>query len=274
LLIAVSGTLTISNSTGRILANGGGAGQVSGAGCDTPNSSSGGGGGSGGAIRLVATTLAGNGEISAQGGSRSSVGCGYQGGNGGAGRVRLEAESLTRSASTNPAASSAQPGPVFIAGTPTLKITSVAGVNVPEPPTGVADVRLPANTANPVTVSFATTGVPVGNTVRLAATPNNGPEVSVVSTALAGTPQAATATASISLPPGASTLQATITYTVVVAMGEALSRFAQGERVERVTLMASLDGRPSRTVLITASGREFEASAEALATLRLASMGG
>lgn len=181
---------------------------------------------------------------------------------------------MQRTTATTPAASIAQPGPVFIAGTPTLKITSVAGVNVPEPPTGVADVRLPANTANPVTVSFATTGVPVGNTVRLAATPNNGPEVSVVSTALAGTPQAATASASINLPAGASTLQATITYTVVVAMGEALSRFAQGERVERVTLMASLDGRASRTLLITASGREFEASPEALATLRLASMGG
>jgi hypothetical protein len=274
LLIAVSGTLTISNTTGKILANGGRAGDVATVGCDSMNRASGGGGGSGGAIRLVATTLAGNGEVSANGGGSGNYTCGYRGGAGGAGRIRLEAESITRTVATSPAASSAQPGPVFIAGTPTLKITSVAGVNVPEPPTGVADVRLPANTANPVTVSFATTGVPVGNTVRLAATPNNGPEVSVVSTALAGTPQAATATASISLPPGASTLQATITYTVVVAMGEALSRFAQGERVERVTLMASLDGRPSRTVLITASGREFEASAEALATLRLASMGG
>ncbi|QPF71605.1 hypothetical protein G8A07_00800 [Roseateles sp. DAIF2] len=273
-LIAVSGTLTITNTTGKILANGGSAGPVSGTGCDTTNSSSGGGGGSGGAIRLVATTLAGNGEVSAQAGARAAVGCGYQGGNGGIGRIRLEAENITRTAATSPAASSAQPGPVFIAGTPTLKITSVAGVNVPEPPTGVADVKLPANTANPVTVSFATTGVPVGNTVRLAATPNNGAEVSAISTALAGTPQAATATASINLPAGASTLQATITYTVVVAMGEALSRFAQGERVERVTLTASLDGRASRALLITVSGREFEASPEALATLQVASLGG
>lgn len=274
LLMAVSGTLTITNTTGKILANGGRAGDVATVGCDSMNRASGGGGGSGGAIRLVATTIAGNGEVSANGGGSGSYTCGYRGGAGGVGRIRLEAENITRTAATSPAASSAQPGPVFIAGTPTLKITSVAGVNVPEPPTGVADVRLPANTANPVTVSFATTGVPVGNTVRLAATPNNGPEVSVVSTALAGTPQAATASASINLPAGASTLQATITYTVVVAMGEALSRFAQGERVERVTLMASLDGRPSRTVLITASGREFEASPDALATLRLASMGG
>ena len=273
LLIAVSGTLTVSNTTGKLLANGGSAGPVSGTGCDTPNQSSGGGGGSGGAIRLVATTIAGNGEVSARNGAAAAVGCGAAGGAGGTGRIRIEAESITRTASTNPAASSAQPGPVFIAGTPTLKITSVAGVNVPEQPTGVADVKLPVGTANPVTVTFATTGVPLGNTVRLAVTPNNGPEVSTVSTALAGAPQAATASASIALPGGASTLQATITYTVVVAMGEALSRFAQGERVERITLTASLDGR-SRTTLITVSGREFEAGAEALAAMRLASLGG
>lgn len=271
LLIAVSGTLTVTNTTGKLLANGGAGGAAT---CVSGEYAGNGGGGAGGGIRLMATTIAGNGEISARGGNASGVTCSAGGGNGSAGRIRLEAEAMQRTTATTPAASIAQPGPVFIAGTPTLKITSVAGVNVPEPPTGVADVRLPANTANPVTVSFATTGVPVGNTVRLAATPNNGPEVSVVSTALAGTPQAATASASINLPAGASTLQATITYTVVVAMGEALSRFAQGERVERVTLMASLDGRASRTLLITASGREFEASPEALATLRLASMGG
>ena len=57
-------------------------------------------------------------------------------------------------------------------------------------------------------------------------------------------------------------------------MGEALSRFAQGERVERVTLTASLDGRASRALLITVTGREFEASPEALATLQVASLGG
>ncbi|WIV98031.1 hypothetical protein [Kinneretia aquatilis] len=273
LLIAVSGTLTVNSSTGKILANGGNSGSVSGAGCDTANQSSAGGGGSGGAIRLIATNLTGNGEISARYGSSGSASCGASGGAGGNGRVRLEAESVTRTAGTTPAASTAQPGPVFIAGTPTLKITSVAGVNVPEPPTGVADVKLPVGTANPVTVTFATTGVPVGNTVRLAVTPNNGPEVSTVSTALAGTPQAATASATIALPGGSSTLQATITYTVVVAMGNALSQFAQGERVERISLMAGLDGR-SRTTLITVSGREFEATPEALAMLRVASMGG
>jgi hypothetical protein len=273
LLIAVSGTLTIANTTGKILANGGRAGDVATVGCDSMNRASGGGGGSGGAIRLVATTIAGNGEVSANGGSSGSYTCGYRGGSGGAGRIRLEAENVTRTTGTSPSASSAQPGPVFIAGTPTLKITSVAGANVPEPPTGVADVKLPVGTVNPVTVTFATTGVPVGNTVRLAVTPNNGPEVSTVSTALTGTPQAATASASIALPGGSSTLQASITYTVVVAMGNALSQFAQGERVERISLMAGLDGR-SRTTLITVSGREFEASPEALAMLRVASLGG
>ncbi|MDC6170011.1 hypothetical protein [Paucibacter sp. XJ19-41] len=264
LLIAASGTITITNTTGKILALGGAGGNVAPAGCQgTPDRSSAGGGGSGGAIRLVATTIAGNGQISADNGARGTSSCAYEGGTGGDGRIRLEAETITRTAGSTPTHSFGQPGPVFIAGSPTLSITTVAGVNVPQPPTGVADVRLPATTANPVTVGFATTNIPVGNTVKLSVVPASGAEVTAVSTALTGSTAAATASAAIELPAGASTLQASITYTVVVAVGEALSRYAQGERVERVTVTAGLDGKSS-TTLITVSGREFAAPPEAL----------
>ncbi|MCU7370604.1 hypothetical protein PEC18_06860 [Paucibacter sp. O1-1] len=264
LLIAASGTITITNTTGKILALGGAGGNVAPAGCQgTSDRSSAGGGGSGGAIRLVATTIAGNGQISADNGARGTSSCAYEGGTGGDGRIRLEAETITRTTSSTPAHSFGQPGPVFIAGSPTLSITTVAGVNVPQPPTGVADVRLPATTANPVTVGFATTNIPVGNTVKLSVVPASGAEVTAVSTALTGSTAAATASAAIELPAGASTLQASITYTVVVAVGEALSRYAQGERVERVTVTAGLDGKSS-TTLITVSGREFAAPPEAL----------
>ncbi len=270
ILIAVSGTLTITNTTGQIRADGGAGGAVNVPGCASDEYTSSGGGGSGGAIRLVATTIAGNGTISANGGGGgSSCHLGTYGA-GGVGRIRLEAETLTRTAGTSPANTFAAPGPIFIAGLPSLKITTVAGSPVPDPPTGTADVNLPETTPNPVAVAFATTGIPVGNTVRLSVTPANGGEVTAVSTALTGSTAAATANASINLPVGASTLQASITYTVIVALGESLSRFAGNERVDRITVTAGLDGR-STTKLITVSGREFVASPEAL---RVAAMGG
>jgi len=218
----------------------------------------------------MATTLSGNGEITAGGGFSGSADCGFRGGNAGFGRIRIEAETVTRTAGTTPPSTAGAPGPIFIAGSPTLRITSVAGVVVPSPPTGTADVQLPETTPNPVTIIFTTTGIPVGNTVKLSVTPNSGAEVTATSTALTGTTATATASASVALPLGGSTLQATITYTVIVAMGDALSRYAGNERVDRITVTAGLDGR-STTTLITVSGREFVASPEAL---RVAAMGG
>jgi hypothetical protein len=267
LLIAATGTITIS---GSITASAGTSGGSAGAGCGAP-----GGAGSGGAIRLVATTIAGNGTISAVGGAEvdAANACGSwtpSGGPGGTGRVRLEAETITRTAASNPAHTFAAPGPIFINGLPTLAITSVAGVSVPATPTGVADVSLPSTTTNPVAIGFQTTGVPVGNTITLKVTPSYGNAVSAVSTALSGSTSAATASASINLPTGASRLQASVTYTIVVAMGDALARYAQNERVEKIMLTAT-PGGASQAVLITVSGRQFDAPPEAM---RIAAMGG
>lgn len=265
LLIAVSGTLTIRGSGAQVTAIGGNGGTASYPGCGV-YTVTGGGGGSGGAIRLIATTFSGSSSgavIYAYAGSAGgSCGIGTNG-YGGDGRIRLEADTLQWDGSTSPTPSRATPGPIFIPGLPSLKITSIAGSQVPDSPTGNEDVRLPASTPNPVTVSFATTGIPVGNVVKLSVAPYRGSEVSAVSTALVGSTQAATASATVSLPTGGSTLQASITYTVVAAMGEALSRFAGNERVERITVTAGLDGR-SVTRLITVSGREFVAPPEAM----------
>lgn len=262
LLIAATGTLTVN---GAIVANAGTSGVPSGAGCGAP-----GGGGSGGAIRLVSTTLAGNGTISAQGGAQVSAGCSNDstgwvatGGAGGAGRIRLEAEVITRTAASTPAHTFSAPGPIFISGLPTLAITSVAGVAVPGAPTGVADVSLPSTTTNPVAVTFQTTGVPVGNTVSLKVTPAFGTATSAVSTALAGSTASATAGVSVTLPTGASSLQASVTYTIVVAMGEALARYAGNERVEKIMLSAT-PGSASKAALITVSGKQYEAPPEAM----------
>jgi len=266
ILIAASGYIDIP-STGRIYAYGGSAGSFtnnfSQAGC--------GGGGSGGAIRLVATVVKGSGQLLATGGSGSCGGLIYTnsvylfGGAGSTGRIRIEGEHIPyASASTSPAASMDVPGPVFIAGQPGLTITSVAGVAAPAAPTGSMDVTLPAGTSNPVTVVFTTTGVPVGSTINLSVVPTFAAPITATSGATTGTTASATASASVTIPTGHSVFQATVSYTLVASVGDAMSRFANNERVEKVTLVATFGGS-TRARLTTVSGKEYDAPAEALA---------
>jgi len=268
LLLAASGTVSI---TGSVLANGGASGASAGQGNGAT-----GGGGSGGAVRIVATTISGNGSISALGGAAgasTNTGCNYTvalpcpvaGGVGGNGRIRLEAEIFSRTAASTPTHVFAAPGAVFIAGLPSLKIKTVAGAVVPASPTGVADIALPATQTNPVAITFETTGVPVGNSIKVTMTPAYGATTSSVSDALVGSTALATASASIALPQGASTLSATLTYTVTASVGNAMSQFAQGEQVEKIRLAAA-PGKPSTSVtLITVSGKEYEVPAALLA---------
>lgn len=257
ILIAASGTVSV---TGSLLANGAGSGAASGGGTGAT-----GGGGSGGAIRIVATTLTGNGTVSAVGaaaGVNADDGA-FNGGAGGTGRIRFEAENITRTVASSPAASVGPPGSIFVAGLPSLTISSVAGVAAPAAPTGTADITLPSSTTNPVTIVVTTTGVPVGNTVKITVTPAAGSPVSAVSGALTGSSDSATASASVTLPTGPSTLQATVSYTVVASVGDAMSVYAQGERVEQVRLSAVMGGASVAT-LITVSGKEFQVPASVL----------
>jgi hypothetical protein len=268
ILIASSGAVSI---TGSLLADGGTTGTSAG---DSRGAS--GGSASGGAIRVVATAISGNGTISAKAStvsSSSSSGStgspayyvGY-GADGAPGRIRFEAETFTRTAASNPVHTFGSPSSVFVAGMPTLRIASVAGVAAPANPTGNADITLPSSTPNPVTVAFATTGVPVGNTVSLRVTPAYGNTVTVVSPAITGSTSAGTASVSATLPSGPSVLSASTTYTIVTAMGEALSIYAQGERVEKVRLSTTMNG-PTLATLITVSGKEFSAPQAVLAMI-------
>jgi hypothetical protein len=260
ILIASSGTIQLT-SPGGIDATGGDGGGVLGTGAGEYAA-----GGSGGAIRLVANTVTGNGRLTADGGcvQQSNLArqiCGYNGNPGGyggsPGRIRIEASAITYSGTANPVSATDPPGPVFIAGAPTLRIASVAGTAVPAVPTGTADVTLPASTTGPVVVAFETTNVPTGNTVTLRLAPAYGLVTEVLSPAISGSTAAGTAQVSVTLPQGPSTLQATTTYTVVVAMGEDLSRFAQNERVEKVEVTVALHGA-SQAKLITVSGKTYD----------------
>jgi hypothetical protein len=260
ILIASSGTVAI---TGAVVANGASSGAAAGVG-----SGGTGGGGSGGAIRIVATAISGNGTITATGSPAggNSADSNINGGAGGAGRIRLEAETFTRTAATEPGYTTSIPGPLFIASAPTLTIASVGGVAAPVAPTGSADITFPANTPNPVTVVLNTTGVPPGNTVKFTVTPAYGAPTVLTSPALTGTTANASASVSVSLPTGPSTMSAITTYTIVVelAQGEALSTFAQGERVEKINVVATL-GAPSTATLVTVSGKQYPAPQAALA---------
>lgn len=248
LLIASSGAVSI---TGTITANGGLGGSVSGT-----NSGGAGGGGSGGAIRIIATRLSGNGTITANaGGAGSAPNPGYAGW-GSVGRIRLEAETMERTSSTVPVYAFGAPGAVYVPGLPVLAITGVAGAAAPAAPTGNADITLPADTANPVTVTFAASGIPLGTTIKLIVVPQNAAAITATSTALSGTLENASASATVSLPSGASTLSATTSYSVVASIGDALSIYAQGERVDRVELAAGIQQVPIVT-LITVSGKTY-----------------
>ena len=266
ILIAASGTLQV---TGTIDSTGGDGGGLSGAGAGGQ-----GAGGSGGAIRLVATTIAGNGSVIATGGCINANGSRRQSctpslsGQGGAyggsvGRIRLEGEAITFSGTSTPAYAADVPGPVFIADAPALRIASIAGTAVPANPTGNADVTLPATTTGPIDVVFQTTNVPVGNTVLLRVVPAYGQPTEVLSPAIAGTTATGNATVSVTLPSGPSTLQATTTYTVVVAGTLDLSRFAQNEKVEKVEVTVSMNGA-AKARLLTTSGKAYDVSYAAL----------
>lgn len=266
LLIAASGTI---NVTGTINGNGGASGAVAG-----DAEAAAGGSGSGGTIRLVATTISGGGTLTATGQTYTiPAGAGspryYQvGGESSVGRIRLEAETYNRTAASTPVHSFAAPGTVFIAGAPSLRITSVAGMNAPASPTGTNDVQLPATITNPVTIIFAATGAPVGNIIKLTVTPANGAPTSAVSDALTGSTANSTSSTTVTLPQGPSTLQATITYTIVASLGDALRNFAGNERVERIEVATANSGKgESEIKLITTSGKTFIASPDAVKLL-------
>lgn len=264
ILIAASGNMSL---TGTIDATGGDAAGTNGTGVGGE-----GGGGSGGAIRLMATAISGNGRVYANGGCWNYNGnrrqyCGVTG-DGGArggsqGRIRLEAEAITFNGTSEPTYTKDVPGPVFLSDVPSLRIASVAGNAVPDTPTGNADITLPADTTNAVEVTFQTRNVPVGNTVLLRVVPAYGRVVEVISPAIAGTSSNGTAAVSVTLPAGPSTLQATTTYTVVVAGQLDLSQFAQNEAVEKVEVTVALNGETTTRVL-TASGKAYDVPYRAL----------
>ncbi len=274
ILIAATGIITVN---GLLSARGGNSGDSAGTSVEGIGGT--GGAGSGGAIRLIATEITGVGTLNVEEGvpGDSISQNGREGGKGGRGRIRLESPLATFAGSIIPSNSSSifslssVPGNVFVAGMPSLSITTVDGQTAPVLPTGNldpanTDITLPVSTVNPVTINFATTNVPVNGTtaVDLTVVPEFATAITVTSTVLAGDTNSATASASVSIPPGLSVLQAELSFTVTVAMGEEFSRFAEGEQVAKVKLNVNPEGQ-SETTFVTISGEEFTFLSNAIA---------
>ncbi|WP_295577354.1 hypothetical protein [uncultured Lamprocystis sp.] len=256
ILVAASGDIHLN---GLITANGGGSSN------DQSNVSTG-GGGSGGAIRLVAAHIVGGGRVTASGGNTccGRSGFGRLGGTGGTGRIRVEPETGGVLLLADPGVVFDRPADLFTPGLPGLAISSIATLPVPTNPTGRGDITLPAITADPVDVVLHTNGVPPDTIIKLTVTPEYGAATSTDSAPTVGTLADASTTVSVSIPEGRSVLMATTSFIVTAALGEHLAPYAQGETVEQVRLTAS-PGQPSRMVLLTASGRELDLPAGALA---------
>ncbi|MCX7765110.1 MAG: hypothetical protein N2246_00155 [Candidatus Sumerlaeia bacterium] len=156
ILIAASGMILITGgSDSGIFANGG-----------LPGYNDVQGGGSGGTIRLVSNSiiLSGQAQIQAIFPPRETTGKGY---------VRLEAYRLeVPGAQVKGYVSRGFPGPLFElpAGSATLKIKSVAGVEVGNDPGGSAlypDIDIPVGVPNPVEIVVEGTGLDDGTSITL-----------------------------------------------------------------------------------------------------------
>lgn len=264
LLLVSSGAVTLS---GKIVAKGGMGGNPNNGQCWTntvsnnPVLAGGGGGGAGGAVRILAAAYSGAGTVDVTGGLGACqsgnvtttsmvgyLGSYTSGGNGAAGYSSVEVETT---------------GTFSLATIPGLIITKIGGVAVAS-----GSVALAADLPNPVSVEVSATGIPVGTAVKLTVTPAYADKYSVNTSALAGT-ATLTATGTINIPGGNSSILASTTYALTVAQGNAMSIYAQGERVKEVELVAGLN-TPMIAKLITITGKVFEVSPAVLAKLGMA----
>ena len=201
-----------------------------------------------GAGPVNSTRISGNGSITAKNGLASDYNV-----HGGAGRLRLEAYTNYRTASTNPSYTFGLPNSIFPASVPSLSITSIAGAVVPADPTGAynqPDMLLPGSTTNPVAVNIAAANIPVGTTVKVWVIPQYGNAASINSI-LSGTAQSSTATANVNLSTAYSNIvTAEATFTILQAM------YWNGEEIDKVKVATRIGGG-SETVYFTRSGKEI-----------------
>lgn len=229
-----------------------------------------GGAGAGGAIRLAANLITGMVNFNVRGDLNSGSNPCISGA-GSSGRIRLEAfsyvgftPSFTSNAPQSQFLSLVQnPQPPFPAGVPSITITSVAGQNVPNPPSnsphGAVDLQIPRTVTNPVNVALSASNIPTGTVIKVTTQPNAGTRTTVDSTPLAGTTAASTATASISLLDGVSLITATVIFFPPPSLAGIVPSSIGGEKVEKIEVSSTLGGG-SEVIYITKSGKRIKES--------------
>ena len=193
MLVASNNTVTVN---GQLVADGGQAGGAANFSCAYF-----GGRGSGGALRVIANSITGTGDLYARPG----------------GKTRLEAFSITFPAtSSSPIASRAPaPGPIVNPLTPTVRVTDVGGQAVPPQPTGAfrgIDVILPA--PGSFDIGLATNGVPSGTIVEVTVKPRVGAAPFMANVTLTNCDPGGNCIASttMNLPGGAHVVEARATF--------------------------------------------------------------
>jgi len=246
----------------------------------------GGGGGGGGALLLAANVqiaLEASSSIDVTAGTGGS-GCPYAGGSGWSGSVRLAAPTITGNgslslgngivrlegnATTFTGSISVQnlrgsvlasPQPAIPAtGVPTLRITAVGGIAVGQSPSGsptTPDVTFQTAPTGPVAIALAASSIPVGTVVAVRASAVIGSHTTADSSALTGTLQNSTATASLQIPAGAGVITAITSFPVTTAMLDRLPQIP-GLRPALIEVTAEASGA-SRLFVIGEDSRRVE----------------
>ena len=229
------------------------------------------GGGSGGAVRLVGTRIRGNGGLNVFGGRE--INNFYMYGFAGTGRIRFDSLDNTFTGSTSGITNRGYQ-PIIIPPANqavSLAIQSVAGIAVPQSPTGASttpDVIVPGQQANSVSIVVRCVNIPLNTDIIVDVKPANGPTVRTIGVNNNGTQASSRATVSVTMPRGAGTIQAKAVSGIAGSLGASLNngeRFrhyaqtgltADGETFAKVEITATL-GKGQEIAYITESGKRF-----------------
>ena len=264
LLLAATGRVNLGSSAVSILASGGNGGRNN----QTPGACGlYGGGGGGGSVRIVAREFTGGATINVSPGSRSDGTNPAAGGH-----VRIETNMNTYTGSIQGAAAGsflAFPTASVPSNQPLLRITSVGGVAAPANPSAslsTPDITFPSDIVAPVTVAVSASNVPAGTPVDIRVVPATGQPTTATTGGLSDTGGTLTASATVTLPPGAGVLTASASFSIAGGGsgggGSDAAAFntlplIDGKPFERVEVTALADGT-SRTYLVAQSGVRFE----------------
>lgn len=260
LLLAASNSVNLGPFT-TIFAYGGNGGRGSNS---TNTCAAFGGGGGGGSVRIVAHAFFGSGTINVspgtqQNGANPSIG----------GHVRIEAALNTYTGNITGASGGSFlsfPTASIPSNQPVLRILSIAGTAMPANPAAsivTPDVTFASAIEAPVTLTVGASNVPLGTPVSIRVVPAVGQPTTATSNGLSGTVASSTATASVTLPPGAGIVTASATFMIGGSGGGGgdaafnVRPLIDGNRPERIDVTASADGT-SHAYLVSHSGVRFE----------------